>query len=324
MIMRQLHLLWVYLIKLVTQTQRLKTFTLHSHLLAFNPLSPNGVNAEEKTPGLIITTKNQRYPENSTSRWTSDKVGFDLNPEAFQAFINGLIPGFRFKEFIAQEEAETISIAIRAHIREYKTAKGVGRAGATYVEHPKDFGEYAQYSAILRDRNISIPYRLELADKITSYLARNTDYDFRPLRSGRIEFFWGLFRQINTGAGWHLDDVTKDGKIFKSRKSIFQGSVVLHIKTPKIGGETIIADRRAQKGDKKFRNPKPDDWTYVSEMFEGISKAEVPAVAGDLIVLSTLNYHTVQPCREEGAERISFSMFIVIFADQPKVIYYYN
>jgi hypothetical protein len=269
-----------------------------------------------------ITPRLDPAPDNQTAKWITPKVARTINPPIFKGFVHGLIPGFRFKNFIEPEEAEKISNAIRGYIEEYKTAPGVGRAGETLVEHPHDFDTYAELAAILRDPNISIPHRLELADKITSFLIRNTDFQFKPLRKGNIELFWGLFRQINTGAGWHLDNVTADSDAFKNRKAIFQGSGVLHIKTPKKGGETIMANRRAQDGDIKFLNS--DGWTYDGKMLDGILKAEVPAVAGDLVFLSTLNYHSVKPCIEVGAERISFSMFFVIFEDEPNVVYYYN
>jgi hypothetical protein len=81
-------------------------------------------------------------------------------------------------------------------------------------------------------------------------------------------------------------------------------------------------NRRAQEGDEKFLNA--DCWTYDGKMLDKIWTSTVPAVAGDLVFLSTLNYHMVKPCLEVDAERISFSMFFVIFEDEPNTIYYYN
>lgn len=266
--------------------------------------------------------KSDPAPDNKTASWKINKVAVTISPQIFKAFVHGLIPGIRFKNFIEPGEAENIANSIKGYVEEYKNAPGVGRAGETLVEYPHDFDTYAELAAILRDPNISIPHRLELADKITSFLSRNTGYNFKPLRNGSIELFWGLFRQINTGAGWHLDNVTKDSDAFKNRKAIFQGSGVLHIKTPKKGGETIMVDRREQEGDELFLNA--DGWTYNEKMLNGIWNETVPCVAGDLVFLSTLNYHTVKPCIEVGAERISFSMFFVIFEDEPNVIYYYN
>ena len=154
------------------------------------------------------------------------------------------------------------------------------------------------------------------------FLTRNTGYQYKPLHKDGVECFWGLLREINTGAGWHLDNVTKDMDVFTNRKAIFQGSGVLHIKTPKKGGETIMTNRRAQESDVMFLNE--DGWTYDGKMLNGIWDCTVPAIAGDLVFLSTLNYHMVKPCLEVDSERISFSMFFVIFEDEPNTIYYYN
>lgn len=264
----------------------------------------------------------ETVPSNITATWITNKVAGTINPQIFNGFIHGLLPGFRLKGFIDPTEAGKIATAIRGFVEEYKTAPGIGRAGETLVEHPHDFDTYAEFAAILRDSNISIPFRLELADKITSFLIRNTNYQYRPLKNGNIELFWGVFRQINIGAGWHLDNVTNDSDAFMNHKIIFQGSVVLHIVAPNQGGETIIANRKAQEGDIKFLNY--DGWTYDENLLRGVHKAEVPAVAGDLVFLSTLNYHMVKPCLEIGAERISFSMFFVIFENEPNTMYYYN
>lgn len=279
-------------------------------------------NDGQEIPASEAQISNRPTPENKTALWIADKVAGAINPEVFSGFVHGLIPGFRIKEFLDKLEAGTIASAIKEYVEEYKTAPGVGRAGETLVEYPDDFDTYAALSAILRDPNISIPYRIEMADKIIGFLTRSTNFQFKPLRKGSIELFWGLFRQINSGAGWHLDNVTHDSVAFKSRKAYFQGSVVLHIKTPAKGGETILSDRRAQEGDQKYLNS--DGWTYSEEMFTNITKTEVPAVAGDLVFLSTVNYHKVRPCLEPGAERISFSMFFVNFEDEPGVLYYYN
>ncbi|MBX7052615.1 MAG: hypothetical protein K1X54_11315 [Flavobacteriales bacterium] len=257
-----------------------------------------------------------------TAKWITNRVAGTVDLWKFKGFTHGYLPGFRIKEFIEPEKADMIAKAIVGFVEEYKTAPGVGRAGVTAVEYPHDFGGYAVLGAILRDRNASIPYRLELADAIIMFLTRNTGYQFKPLHKDGVECFWGLFRELNTGAGWHLDNVTKDMDVFSNRNAIFQCSSVLHIKTPKSGGETIIANRRSQEGDQEFLNE--DGWTYDGKLLEGIWTSEVPAVAGDLVFLSTLNYHMVKPCLVTDAERISFSMFFVIFEDELNTIYYYN
>ncbi|MFN8297852.1 MAG: hypothetical protein U0T75_02010 [Chitinophagales bacterium] len=261
-------------------------------------------------------------PENKTAKWITNKVAASINPQIFKGFMHGLLPGFRFRNFIEPNDAAKIGTAIRGFVEEYKTAPGVGKAGETLVEHSHDFDEYAEYAAILKDPNISIPHRLELVDKVVGFLIRNTGFQFKPLQKDGVECFYGLFRQINTGAGWHLDDVTRDSDVFSTRKAIFQGSGVLHIITPAKGGETIMANRKAQDGDSQYLNG--DGWTYNPEMLDGIVKAEVPCITGDLVFLSTHNYHMVKPCLETGAERISFSMFFVVFEDEPNIFYYYN
>ena len=266
----------------------------------------NQIKIVTSNPEVQATNGLSQAVKNETARWITSKVGGAVNPEIYKGFIHGLIPGLRIKEFLKTTEAEKITSAIKEYVEEYKTAPGVGRAGETLVEHPKDFDTYAELSAILRDPNISIPYRVEMADKIIGFLTRHTNYQYKPLRMGGIELFWGLFRQINAGAGWHLDNVAKDSAAFQDKKVSFQGSVVLHIRTPKKGGETILADRRSQEGDMRFLNK--DGWTYDEKMLTGVTKTEVPAVAGDLVFLSTVNYHKVNPCLEAGAERISFSM----------------
>lgn len=261
-------------------------------------------------------------PKNKTAKWITNRVAGTVDPLKFKGFVHGYFPGFRIKEFIEPEKAAIIAKAIVGFVEEYKTAPGVGRAGITAVEFPHDFGEYAELGAILRDPSVSIPHRIELADAIIMFLTRNTEYLFKPLHNDGVECFWGLFREINTGAGWHLDNVTKDMDVFNSRNAIFQGSGVLHIKTPKNGGETILTNRRTQDGDELFLNT--DGWTYDGKILEDVWRCAVPAVAGDLVFLSTLNYHMVKPCIEADAERISFSMFFVIFEDEPNTIYYYN
>ncbi len=261
-------------------------------------------------------------PGNKTAMWVTDKVAGTLNPELFRAFVHGLLPGFQLRGFISPNEAERIANNINGYVEEYKTAPGVGRAGETMVEHPHDFDEYAEYAAIWKDPNISIGEREHLVNEVCGFLTRNTGYPFMPLRKNGVECFYGLFRKINTGAGWHLDNVTADSEAFSNRKIKFQGSIVLHLKVPNMGGETNISNRRAQEGDIIFLNI--DGWTYMEIMLDGVKKVVVPCFAGDLVLLSTLNYHMVNPSLEVGAERISFSMFIVIFEDEPKTIYIYN
>lgn len=288
------------------------------------PKEENALNTELKKLNIEVPSNpnDKPTPENGTAKWITNKVAREITPLKFKGFVDGYFPGFRIREFIETDEADKISYDIGGFVEEYKTAPGVGRAGITAVEYPHDFGEYSKLGAILRDPGISIPHRLELADKIIMFLTRNTNYQFKPLHKNGIEMFWGLFREINTGAGWHLDNVTKDMDEFGNRKAIFQGSGVLHIKTPRKGGETIMKNRRAKEGDEKFLNK--DGWTYDNKMLEGIWDCTVPAIASDLVFLSTLNYHMVKPCLEVDAKRISFSMFFVIFEDEPNTIYYYN
>jgi len=323
--------IWSYLKHMLFQLLNFESPSLNGKSLngfqstdLLSPKEEKAITTELKKLNIEVPSNQNSNPapDNKTAKWITNKVARDFDPLKFKGFVHGYFPGFRIREFIEPTEAKKIADAIVGFVEEYKTAPGVGRAGITAVEFPHDFGEYAEIGAILRDPNISIPYRLELADKIIMHLTRNTGYQYKPLHKDGIEMFWGLFREINTGAGWHLDNVTKDMDVFNNRKSIFQGSAVLHIKTPAKGGETIMANRKAQEGDQQFFNP--DGWTYDGKMLDGILKSEVPAIAGDLVFLSTLNYHTVNPCLEVGAERISFSMFFVIFEDEPNVIYYYN
>jgi hypothetical protein len=182
---------------------------------------------------VYSNTNPEPAPDNKTAKWVINRVAGTVDPLKFKGFIHGYFPGFRIKEFIDPERADMIAKAIVGFVEEYKTAPGVGRAGITAVEFPHDFGEYAELGAILRDPSISIPHRLELADAIIMFLTRSTGYQFKPLHKDGVECFWGLFREINTGAGWHLDNVTKDMDVFTNRKAIFQSSGVLHIKTPK-------------------------------------------------------------------------------------------
>jgi hypothetical protein len=318
-----------YLRHLLPHLLKLNTYNLPlKSIIKFNtptqPLTDEGemVNGNNEKLSDKPASNPNPIPENQTAKWVTNKVASTLNPELFRAFVHSLLPGFRLPGFIKLDEAEKIANNINGYVEEYKTAPGVGKAGETMVEHPHDFDEYAEFAAIWKDPNITIPEREHLVNEVCGFLTRNTGYPFVPLKYKGVEGFFGLFRKINTGAGWHLDNVTADSIAFSSRKINFQGSIVLHLKVPKKGGETIISNRQAQNGDMKFLNP--DGWTYDEKMLDGIMKVEVPCFAGDLIILSTLNYHMVKPCLEVGAERISFSMFLVIFEDEPNTIYIYN
>lgn len=257
----------------------------------------------------------------SQDSWLNNKVAKQLNPQIFNAFIKGSFPGFRIPNFLSKREAKRIASAVDLHVREYKDAPGVGRVGETLVEHGHNFDEYAELSSLWLTPGMSLPEREHLIYEISGFLTLHTGYPFRILKHGDTECFHGVFRKINNGAGIHIDDVTADSHAFSHRKIRFQASAVLHVATPSNGGETILWDRKPQPEDKAFLL---DSWQYSPEMVEDSPYVTVPCRTCDLVILRTDYYHSVSKNADTGDNRVSFSIFLVIFEDEPEVIYIYN
>jgi len=253
--------------------------------------------------------------------WIRNGVAESLNPEIFAGFIQNWFPGFIIRNFIDPQEANEMAKRIDSFMEEYITAPGVAKAGPAMVDHGHDFDEYAKNSALWLDPTLSIPERIRLVNQVCGYLGIHTGMTIKPLVRENKRCFIGVFRKINTGAGAHLDILTEDSNAFSQRKTKFQASVVLHLEVPALGGETIIWDRTAQDGDK---DKMIDSWQYDESLFKDIRSVSIPAYAGDLIILSTLNYHKVMPSIDPAANRISFSLFLMIFEDEPGTIYIYN
>jgi hypothetical protein len=250
-----------------------------------------------------------------------DEVAGTLTPGLFEALTRGIIPGIRIAQFLNADEAAAICASISPYIEEYRTAPGVGRIGETMVEHREDFKAYAAWAAAWLDKWIALPAHKDLVNRTSGYLALHTGMVIKPLFLGNIPCFHGVFRKINTGAGNHVDILSADSIAFADRKILHQSSSVLHLATPPEGGETVIWERRPVEGDKAYLI---DDWQYDDELFKKERKVTVPCATGDLVILPTVNYHKVLPSLPEGSDRISFSMFLVVFEDEPGTIYLYN
>lgn len=257
----------------------------------------------------------------NTTTWIRNRVAGSLNPVMFDAFVRGLIPGFQIPNFISEEDARAIAKRVEEFVEDYKSAPGVGKAGEALVEYDHDFDAYAAHSAVWMDEKLGLRERKNLVDMVSGYLTLNTALQVKQLCHGPKLCYAGIFRKINSGAGNHLDILPQDCNAFKDRTPKMQASVVLHLSVPTAGGETIIWDRRPSEEDKQFMI---DSWQYEDKLFEGLPNVTIPCVTGELVILSTMNYHKVNPSVSLDSDRISFSFFIVVFEEEPQTIYIYN
>jgi hypothetical protein len=259
--------------------------------------------------------------ERKNTSWVRDGVANTLTPQLFDAFTRGLLAGFRISGFLPAKQAKAISARIENFVQDYRSAPGVGKIGESMFEHPHDFDEYAAYAAAWSADGIALREREELLNQVAGYLMLHTSYPIRMLSLGTIPCFAGIFRKINKGAGNHVDILDQDSDVFGDRSVKHQSSLVLHLTAPPEGGQTIVWERTPQPGDKEHLL---EGWHYPDELFTESRKVEIPCVAGDLVLLSTINYHKVLPCIPAEANRLSFSLFLVVFEDEPGVIYIYN
>jgi hypothetical protein len=261
-------------------------------------------------------------PATTQKSWKIPRVPKQGNAATIEAFFKGEIPAVRLLDFLSPELCNHFAQkALAYRFERYKDAPEVGMIGLALVDNP-NLHPYLCNAALLREGNLYLRESIQLLERVSGAIALNTGRKCKILEYEGRPFWAGNWRLLTGGAGIHLDNLTEDAPELSDMKIDFQGSFVLHIQVPKLGGETILYDKSPIESDKLDPLYVKSGWKYSEAIIDGVHSVVVPANEGELVLLPTQKYHSVNPCLSEDKERISFSAFFVIKKNDPTVYFY--
>lgn len=270
----------------------------------------------------VEVTKPYHQKKSVQKEWLVCKVAEVSNAATIEAFFKGEIPGVRFRNFLSPELCQYFAQkSLEFNFQRYKDAPEVGLIGLALVDSP-NLETYLCKAALLRQEGLHFIESLRLLQMVKGALAFHTGRKCKILEYNGKPFWAGNWRLLTGGAGIHLDDISKDAPELADMPVEFQGSFVLHIATPEMGGETVLYDKSAMEEDKLDALYKESGWKYSQAIIEGVRCTTVPAKIGELVMLPTQKYHSVKPSLDKGKERISFSAFYVIKKNDPTIYFY--
>jgi L-gamma-glutamyl-L-propargylglycine hydroxylase len=144
-------------------------------------------------------------------------------------------------------------------------------------------------------------------DFAISWLGQAWGGEVRAAKSGGMEMFAGMIREINAGARIHFDELAREFSGAIDELPISQLAFNCHLATPAAGGEAVVYRRRWQPSDEAHR----DGYGYAQSLVAGQPQAAVAAGTGDVTMFDSRNYHEVRPNAGAG-RRVTLSFFVGI------------
>jgi hypothetical protein len=254
--------------------------------------------------------------------WVTPRVAKSANATTFDAFLKGEIPGVVLQDFLSNESCDYYARkALEFGFESYKDAPTIGLIGKALVD-AVTLSDYLHIAELMRETGLHFPESIELLERVIGKIALMFGRVVKILEYKGKKLWAGNLRLLSGGAGIHLDDVTDDCPELANLPIEFQGSFVLHLATPDRGGETILYEKGPQEGDKENSLYITSGWKYDENVVKDVRKVVVPAITGNLVLLPTQRYHSVNPSSNPEQERISFSAFFVVLKGDPTIYFY--
>lgn len=256
-----------------------------------------------------------------------------FNPQKVEAVFDGAIAAYVIRGFISPEQCAAATDRFLTHpeMREDPVVPPIAKLGRSLYEY-NDLGEYFSQAGVSQRSvddvfgGIVTPLG-EMTARLHEYF-KPSGIVVRPLQHERRNGFYGVLRQwwgnqSGMAALPHEDFIEPKVNYddLETNDLISELSIVCCLGNGATGGATRIYKRRPTK--EEFDDPKNrQGYGFTHEFVADDPYVDVRLQAGDVLVFSAQNIHSVESVPADGPPRITQQLFMGQLEETGDIIYW--